>query len=70
MQMEVGEVGEIRLKKVYNPIVFETEEGEQLIVCMRDGAFEIQVLDTENEGRHGLGRYRLYSVNGKGITEL
>ena len=41
MNVDVTENGTIRLKNVFNSVVFETDEGERLIVCMRDGAFEI-----------------------------
>lgn len=29
------------MTEVFNSVVFETDEGERLAVCMRDGAFEI-----------------------------
>ena len=42
MKMDVADDGTIRLKEVYNSVVFETKEGNQLTVCMRDGGFEIK----------------------------
>ena len=43
MKIDVTENGLIRLKEVFNSILFETEEGNKLIVCMRDGGFEIGI---------------------------
>lgn len=54
MELDVPESGEIRLKKVFNPITLETEEGEKIAIVMRDGGFELYVNDpsakSENEG--------------------
>jgi hypothetical protein len=41
VEIEVAEMGNLILKKVYNTVEFITEEGEYLFVCMRDGAFEV-----------------------------
>ena len=49
MKIEVTENGHIKLKEVFNSIVFEAESGEKLLVCMRDDAFEIAVLDKESK---------------------
>jgi hypothetical protein len=43
MKVEVTEDCGILLKEVFNGVKFETEEGEVLTVCMRDGGFEIGV---------------------------
>ncbi len=45
MKIDVTEDMTIRLKEVFNSVLFETEEGEELVVCMRDGGFEIGVRD-------------------------
>lgn len=45
MKIDVTENGVIRLKEVFNSVLFETEEGEELVVCMRDGGFEIGIKD-------------------------
>lgn len=45
MKIDVTEDGTIRLKDVFNSVLFETDEGEKMIVCMRDGGFEIGVKD-------------------------
>jgi len=44
MKIDVTEDGIIRLKDVFSGVMFETEEGEKLGVCMRDGGFEISVI--------------------------
>ena len=41
MKMEVRENYGIIFKDVFNGVGFETEEGEKLSVCMRDGGYEI-----------------------------
>jgi hypothetical protein len=43
MKVEVNENYGIVLKEVFNGVRFETEDGEVLTVCMRDGGFEIGV---------------------------
>lgn len=45
MQIDVNEDGVIRLKEVFNSIVFETAEGVKLFVCMRDDGYEIGLVD-------------------------
>lgn len=42
MKIEVGEDREIVLKKVFNSIVLESEDGEQFVICMRDTGFEFR----------------------------
>lgn len=43
MKIEVKEDYGMLFKEVFNIIGFETEEGEKLSVCMRDGGFEIGI---------------------------
>lgn len=45
MQIDVNEHRQIRLKEVFEPIELVSTDGEILIVCMRDGGFEIAVQD-------------------------
>lgn len=45
MQIDVNEHRQIRLKDVFEPIELVSTEGESLIICMRDGGFEIAVQD-------------------------
>ena len=40
MEITANENSEILLKKVYEPVVFETEDGEIMVVWMRDTGFE------------------------------
>lgn len=41
MKIEVNEYGTIVLKEVYNPIKLVTNDGETLIIMMRDSGFEM-----------------------------
>lgn len=50
MRLDVNEHGTIRLKEVFNSVLFETEEGEKMAVCMRDGGFEIGIKDQTAKG--------------------
>lgn len=42
MKVETKE-NQIILKEVYSSITFETREGKQLHICMRDMGFEIKI---------------------------
>lgn len=44
MKVEVMESGNILLKEVYNGLIMETEEGNQISICMRDDTFEINIM--------------------------
>lgn len=44
MKIDIDEHNNLRLKKVFCGIVLETEEGNQIGVCMRDDTLEINVL--------------------------
>lgn len=48
MKVSVGGEGEIVLKEVFNSIVLETTEGNQLAICMRDDTFEMKLVGTDN----------------------
>jgi len=67
MKIEIGEDGELRLKNVFNSVVFETKEGKELVVCMRDGAFEIAILDRTTKNPSGQKSYSWYYANSNGI---
>ena len=60
MKIDVTWDGDIRLMEVFNEIVLETDEGEKMAVCMRDGGFEITVKDTCTKGDED--HYRTYTV--------
>ncbi len=72
MEIDVNESGNIRLREVFNPVVFETEEGEKLIICIRDGRFEIKVKNTDikNPFEGAEEYYCNYRVRGGAIVEL
>ena len=48
MKVSVGSEGNIVLKEVFNSIVLETAEGNQLAICMRDDTFEMKLVSTDN----------------------
>lgn len=60
MKIDVTEDMTIRLKDVFNSILFETDEGEKLAVCMRDGGFEIGIKDQTAKGKKE--RYSWYTI--------
>ena len=45
MKIDISESGMIRLKEVLNLIMFEADTKERLVICMRDGGFEIGIID-------------------------
>ena len=45
MRIDVAEDRSIRLRDVFNSVIFETKEGEKIAICMRDGGFEIGIKD-------------------------
>ena len=50
------------LEEVYNGVLFRTKEGEELGVSMRDGAFEISVLDTSVKSNEKYRRWYVVSA--------
>jgi len=40
MEITVNKHYELTFKKVYNEIVFQTDDGEEMVLCMRDSGFE------------------------------
>jgi hypothetical protein len=71
MKIDVDQEGVIVLREVFNSVVFEAEGGERLVVCMRDDAFEIAVLDNsiKNPPHYpNVVHYRWYTASSRGIT--
>ncbi len=66
MEIDVPESGEIRLKKVFNPITLETEEGEKIAIVMRDGGFELYVNDPSAKSENEV--YSLWTIKGRQVT--
>ena len=62
MRIEVVEGYTMRLREVFNSVLFETEEGEKLAVCMRDGGFEIGIKDPVAKCENGEEYYTWYSI--------
>ena len=48
MKVSVDEERNIVLKEVFNSVILETEEGNQLAICMRDNTFEMKLVGTDN----------------------
>ena len=44
MKIDIDQHNNLRLKEVFSGILFETEEGNAIGVCMRDDTLEINVL--------------------------
>lgn len=65
MKLDVTEDRTIRIREAYNSVMFETKEGEQLVVCMRDGGFEIGTRDPNVKK----GPYTWHGVHG-GVIEV
>lgn len=70
MKLSVDENNLIKIEEVFNSLLFETKDGEKILLCMRDSGFEIGVKDssvklTESEkGEY----YDWYSIKG-GVVE-
>ena len=43
MKIQAGEDYTLIVTEVYNGLLLKTEEGQELGVCMRDGAFEVSI---------------------------
>jgi len=50
MKIDIDQHNNLRLKEVFSGILLETEEGNQIGVCMRDDTFEINVLPKDRTG--------------------
>ena len=68
MKIDVTAEYNIRLRDVFSGVLFETDEGEKLGVCMRDGGFEISVKDTSIKSDEEY--YHTYSIIGGVIRQL
>lgn len=53
MKVEVSSQGAIVLKEVYNEIILQTREGEELSICMRDSGFEFFYSGHKYEAKEG-----------------
>lgn len=69
MEIDVNEHRQIRLREVFEPIELISTSGETLIVCMRDGGFEIAVQDIDEKSPDGIRYFSWYKVR-NGIIEL
>lgn len=60
MKIDITEDRIIRLRDVFSGVLFETDEGEKLGVCMRDGGFEISIKDQSIKSDSEY--YKTYSI--------
>ena len=67
MKIDVTEDKSIRIKEAYNSVIFEGDNGQELIVCQRDGEFEIAI---KSGASKGADCYRWYSASNRGIYPL
>ena len=51
MKIRAGSDGTIVLTEVFSGVMLETEEGNQLGICMRDDSFELTVIRA-SDGKH------------------
>lgn len=70
MQIDVTEDGELRLKKVFNSVVFETADGVKLFVCMRDDGYEIGMVDDSIKGPDKCHYIKWWVAGSRGIHPL
>lgn len=64
MKIVANEKCELVIEEAFSGVLFETAEGEQLGVCMRDGAYEISV------GRKGVKGCAWYTASSGGVERL
>lgn len=72
MKIEADQEGVLILREVFNSVIFEAEGGERLVVCMRDNAFDIAVLDKSVKNPSGYmnawnKRYQWFTASSRGI---
>ena len=61
MKISISEDYTFILKDVFSGVCFQTDEGEEMGVAMRDGAFEIYVKDLSAKGGDVYTSYRVSS---------
>ena len=40
MKLTLDKYNYLQFEEVFNPIIFKTKDGEEMIICMRDSGFE------------------------------
>jgi len=48
MKIEADQNGNLVVKEVFNSLIMETVEGNQIAVCMRDDTFELSVIGSDD----------------------
>ena len=67
MKISVGEDNCLVLKEVYNSVIFKSDDNEHLVVCMRDGGFEIAIKDNSVKSKETY--YKWFTVKDGEIKE-
>jgi len=62
MEIEVNEQNQTVLKKVYNSIILETAEGNQIAICMRDDTLEMMVVGFDDWHRADMETGKIESI--------
>ena len=47
MKIDISINGELVVKEIYDAIILETADGNQLAICMRDDTFELSVVGSD-----------------------
>lgn len=53
MRIEINQYDELELKEVYNTLRLVTQDGEELVICMRDSGFEFIYEGVEYSAQKG-----------------
>jgi len=62
MEIDVDEEYNMIAKKVYNPLILETSEGNKVAICMRDDTFEITVPGSDRHFRVDVETGNIYEM--------
>ena len=66
MKVEVNESYEFILKEVFSGAILETEEGNQLRVCMRDDTFEFCFVPKGDDS----GQWQRFNMQTRRVEKL
>ena len=69
MEIDITEGGLIRLKKIFNSIILETEEGNRFAICMRDSGLEIGISEKDLKSAE-VQKYVWFEAKNGGIKQM
>ena len=64
MKIRINEQGNFVFEEVFSPILFETDDGQRMGIQMRDGGFEISLLN------HKKNKIKWYRIQGDAVDPL